>query len=139
MTQLKTATAAPTALANAPNGSPAKERAEAFRVLVIGGVLLGLLSVVHLPQGASATSLWNLLTALFSSDDGASAARLRARALDSRLPRLAVGLVVGPLGFVGWCAPAIFRLLASERPPSPSRSPWTATASGSPPLGVPLR
>ncbi|MBE1515585.1 iron ABC transporter permease [Nesterenkonia halotolerans] len=111
MTELKTAARAASTVAGAePQGGPLRARAVATGALVLGGALLLVLSAVHLTQGTSAASPLDLLAALFSSDDGAAASQLRALALDSRLPRLVGGLVVGAaLGIAGCALQAMTR------------------------------
>lgn len=100
MTSVKTADAV------APRISEASARA---RWVAVGAILLAaatlvMLSAVHLTQGTSAASPWDLLAAVFTTGDAEATAGLRALALDSRLPRLVGGLVVGAALGVAGCA-----------------------------------
>ncbi|WP_166432968.1 iron ABC transporter permease [Nesterenkonia salmonea] len=95
-----------TADAVAPRISEASARA---RWVAVGAILLAaatlvMLSAVHLTQGTSAASPWDLLAAVFTTGDAEATAGLRALALDSRLPRLVGGLVVGAALGVAGCA-----------------------------------
>ncbi|WP_210410211.1 iron ABC transporter permease [Nesterenkonia sp. NBAIMH1] len=88
----------------------AAARVVATAALVLGTAALVLLSAVHLTQGTSAASPWELLTAVLTPGDTDAAADLRALALDSRLPRLVGGLVVGAaLGAAGCALQAMTR------------------------------
>lgn len=86
--------------------APAKARAAALATLLTGALALMLLSAVHLTQGASSVSALELLASLFPGNDGdvEGGERLRALAIDSRLPRLVGGLVVGAALGVAGCA-----------------------------------
>lgn len=65
------------------------------------------LSAVHLTQGTSGISAWDLLSAVLSTEGDE---RLRAVAFDSRAPRLVGGLVVGAaLGLAGCALQAMTR------------------------------
>lgn len=88
----------------------AKARVAAASALALAAATLTVLSAVHLAQGASAVSPWDLLAAVFSTGDSEAIAGLRALALDSRLPRLVGGLVVGAaLGVAGCVLQAMTR------------------------------
>lgn len=88
---------------------PARARAAVLGVLASAALLLALLSAVHLTQGTAGVAVGDLLSALFSGEGGDDA-RLRALALDSRLPRLVGGLVVGAaLGIAGCALQAMTR------------------------------
>ncbi|TLP97056.1 iron ABC transporter permease [Nesterenkonia salmonea] len=72
--------------------------------ILLAAATLVMLSAVHLTQGTSAASPWDLLAAVFTTGDAEATAGLRALALDSRLPRLVGGLVVGAALGVAGCA-----------------------------------
>lgn len=76
-------------------------RSAATLALFLGAGLLLLLCAVHLTQGTSAAGTWDLLRAVLSPDGDQT---LRALAIDSRLPRLVGGLVVGAALGVAGCA-----------------------------------
>lgn len=67
--------------------------AAARRMLVLLIGLLGVVSLASLAQGASGTSLWSALGALFSGEE--VTLRDRIVLVDIRLPRLALGIIVG--------------------------------------------
>lgn len=82
-------------------------RSTAALALVAGAAVLVVLAAVHLTQGTSGASAAGLLRAVLSGDGDES---LRALAIDSRLPRLVGGLVVGAaLGLAGCALQAMTR------------------------------
>ncbi|MDS2173735.1 iron ABC transporter permease [Nesterenkonia sp. CL21] len=99
MTQQKDALAVRTSAA-AARTTPAKARSLVLLTLMVGLGLLVLLSAVHLTQGTSGVSARDLLSAVVTGQD----AQLTAIALDSRLPRLVGGLVVGVVLGIAGCA-----------------------------------
>ncbi|TLP75850.1 iron ABC transporter permease [Nesterenkonia sphaerica] len=87
-----------------------RARFVAGAVLAIAAAALAVLSAVHLTQGTSAVSPWDLFAAVFTSGDPETSDGLRALAWDSRLPRLVGGLVVGAaLGAAGCALQAMTR------------------------------
>ncbi|NLS10419.1 iron ABC transporter permease [Nesterenkonia sp. MY13] len=91
------------------SNAPARARAAGLAVLIAAAVILLLLSAVHLTQGTSGVAARDLIAALLSGADGDDE-RLRALALDSRLPRLVGGIVVGAaLGIAGCALQAMTR------------------------------
>lgn len=82
-------------------------RSTAALALIGGAAVLVVLAAVHLTQGTSGASAAGLLRAVLSGDGDES---LRALAIDSRLPRLVGGLVVGAaLGLAGCALQAMTR------------------------------
>ena len=106
MTPVKTAADPEASATSRPRVSEAAATARvvAAAALTLGAVALVLLSAVHLTQGTSAATPWDLLAAVFTSADAEASAGLRALAFDSRLPRLVGGLVVGAALGVAGCA-----------------------------------
>lgn len=80
--------------------APARARAAAVLALALGFGALVVLGAVQLTLGTSEVSVQDLLGAVFSGEDP----RALAIAMDSRLPRLVGGLVVGVVLGVAGCA-----------------------------------
>lgn len=80
--------------------APARARFLVIAVLVVGTGALVVLSAAHLSLGTSGTSAGDLLGAVVTGDQP----QLTAIALDSRLPRLVGGLVVGAALGIAGCA-----------------------------------
>ncbi|MDZ5076704.1 iron ABC transporter permease [Nesterenkonia sp. HG001] len=80
--------------------TPARAHLLVVLTLVVGLGTLVVLSAVHLTQGTSGVSARDLLSAVLTGED----AQLSAIALDSRLPRLIGGLVVGVVLGIAGCA-----------------------------------
>lgn len=93
--------------------APARARAAATAALLLGAAVLVVLAAVHLTQGTSTATPAQLLSAVFSDPAAAedpTRQLLRGIALDSRLPRLVGGLVVGAaLGAAGCALQAMTR------------------------------
>ncbi|MFI5481931.1 iron ABC transporter permease [Streptomyces rubiginosohelvolus] len=96
-------------------GQPAR-RGRMFLLALAGLLALGALALTHVSQGTAAVdlhTLWNLATG--SSSDRTAHEQTAAVVLDSRLPRLAAGLLVGcALGAAGAALQSVSRnMLAS--------------------------
>lgn len=95
---------------------------------------LGALAVVHLSQGTAAVdlhTLWQLLTG--AASDRTADEQSAAVVLDSRLPRLAAGLLVGcALGAAGAALQSVSRNMLASPTPSPSTRGRISRSSPSP-------
>ncbi|MEU2144000.1 iron ABC transporter permease, partial [Streptomyces globisporus] len=103
------------AVSPAAAGPPAR-RGRMFLLGLAGLLALGALALTHVSQGTAAVdlhTLWNLATG--SSSDRTAHEQTAAVVLDSRLPRLAAGLLVGcALGAAGAALQSVSRnMLAS--------------------------
>ncbi|MBK6046067.1 iron ABC transporter permease [Streptomyces sp. MBT55] len=99
-----------------PAAGPPARRGRMFLLGLAGLLALGALALTHVSQGTAAVdlhTLWNLATG--SSSDRTAHEQTAAVVLDSRLPRLAAGLLVGcALGAAGAALQSVSRnMLAS--------------------------
>lgn len=101
-------------------GPPAR-RGRMFLLVLAGIVALAALAIVHVGQGTAAVdlhTLWQLATG--AASDRSADEQTAAVVLDSRLPRLAAGLLVGcALGAAGAALQSVSRNMLA----SPTRSP----------------